>query len=738
MSFAQIKPYLIWLHRWIGIVLTPIFIIVLLSGAVLSLRPMLSESAPKSTASATAAVDVSALKSLVTQLEAQGRLNAVTVVDGGRSVEVMSDNRSLAGRWELASATRTGEATAQGFNVFDFAKQLHKSLLLGLGIVVEIATWAMLLIMLAGPFLTWLRFRHSLIGWHIAIGWCLLPITLLAPLTGVLLTLGMSGAARAPLPVAQRPVALAEAITVAAPTVDMTRLDTLRRFRGGTVLVRVAGESAAMFAVNERSAVALTGGPGWVKQIHEGTWGGFWSGLLNLIVSLTLLTLTVTGFYSWLRRWRRDHQAPQVTAGADILVAHASQTGTAARLAQATAHALEAGGEKVVLAPLGTLAPSELARFRLALILASTTGEGAIPDSALRFVKRLHTNMAAGAHFALLGLGDRSYAHFCGGAETLRSALLSAGGTEVVPLARANGDPSVTWSEWLSTLGQRLGLRYSSTSATRAPDSIALRLVERQRLDNPAVGATQETWSIVLESAHALNFRPGDLLRLSPSADATVRSYSIGSSSRLDPQRIELTVRLHQWQDAQGQTQLGQMSTQLIRTLDLGASLSAQLNPHPGFNPPNDPSWPIIMIGIGTGIAPFPGFIAERRASGHAGPAWLLFGNRYRAGDFLWQARWEAALNDGSLTRLDSAFSRDANDGAHIQDRLHASAAELRDWLLEQKAVVYICGRREMANSVCATLASVLASGADYNTEQAQAEIELWIAEGRIRIDAFD
>ncbi|MFG1375097.1 PepSY domain-containing protein [Xanthobacter oligotrophicus] len=734
MSFAFIKPLLISFHRWISIVLAPVFVLVILSGAILSFRPILSDLSSRSAGTVT--VDVAALGALIGKLEAQGPVSAISPAEGGTSVDVVSDAADIAGRWDIASATRTRTA-AGGGDVFRTVEMFHKSLLLGLGLVVEAASFAMLAIMIAGPFLAWLRFRGTLIGWHMAIGWCLLPVTLLSPVTAVLMTLGVGAGARVPLPRAERPVAISRAVATAAHDMDLTQIATARRFRGGTVMLQVAGEKGGAFVVTDKGVTALTGGPGLVKQIHEGTWAGVWSGSLNLVVSLALLGLTVTGFASWFGRWRRNRSVP-LAAGAHILVAHASQTGTAARLAAATAEALAGGGEKVALAQLGTVKPADLSRFRLVLLIAATTGEGHVPDGARPFVKALRPGTIAGVRFAVLGLGDQSYAHFCGGAETLRTQLLAAGGIEAAPMDRADGNPAAAWAAWIETLQAVLGLRCGTSSAPMGGQHVALTLKERHRLDDPAEGETQETWSILLESEEDLAFRPGDLLRLSPGDGERERAYSIGSSSRVDPRRIELTVRLHTWRDEAGHEGFGRASGQLIRGAPTGCHFHARVDPHPTFNPPADPTWPVIMIGAGSGIAPFPGFIGERKASGRPGPAWLFFGNRYRNGDFLWAERFKAAAKDGSLTRLDTAFSRDATDGKHIQARLEEASEEVWRWLMDKKAVVYICGRREMARGVEEALSAILVAHGKVAPDAAHDEVERWIAEGRIRIDAFD
>jgi len=370
------------------------------------------------------------------------------------------------------------------------------------------------------------------------------------------------------------------------------------------------------------------------------------------------------------------------------------------------------------------------------LLVAATTGEGDVPDGARALAKALKPGTAAGARVALLALGDRSYAHFCGGGEALRAALLAAGAAEAMPMARAEVDPAPAWSTWIEDLRSRLGLSLDAAAAPALPQ-VELRLAGKRRLDDPAGGKTQETWHIRLEADADLDFRPGDLVHLALAAGERERVYSIGSSSRIDPRRIELTVRLHQWQDAEGRAQYGLGSGALIRQVMVGSRLAARIAPNPAFHPPADPACPIIMVAAGSGIAPFPGFLTERAASGAAGPAWLFFGNRHRAGDFLWSERVDAALRQGALTRLDTAFSRDA-DGARVQARLKDAASELLGWLMERGAVVYVCGSRALARSVETTLAEILAEIGGRTRAAAEAEVARWTAEGRLRVDAFD
>jgi len=733
MFSHSIRPSLTILHRWTGLILAPLFLIIVLSGAVLAFRPIVGSFAEPQAASA---VDAKALGALVDRLSGLATVSTVAVADAGRAIDVTASDPTVSGRWTIATGERVGAAPGGGIDVFAVAESIHKQLLVGLGLVVEVASWAMVAIVVIGPFLGWLRLRNTLVGWHAAVGWFLFPLVLLSPLTAVLMTLHV-GEGGTPLPRAARPVSVAEALTIAAPTVDLSGLVEAHPFRGGTVMLRTATPAPAVWVVTDKAAQRLEGGPSLVKQIHEGTWGGLWSGLLNLVASIALGALTVTGFWSWMARRRRERPVA-IAAAADVLVAHASQTGTATRFAEATAAALAAGGEKVAVAPLGTLDPTTLARFRHVLVLVSSTGDGDLPDTARGFVDALEPGSLAGVGVAVFGLGDRTYRHFCGGAERLRTALRLAGAQETLPPAYADGDPTAAWKVWLGDLDLRLGLAVAAVGdvATAEP-RVDLELVERRRLDDPTRGETQETWALTFESAVDLAFRPGDLLRIVPDVGARERTYSVGTSSRVNPRRIVLTVALASRRDETGAIAFGLASQMLTHDLSIGSTIAARITSHPSFNPPEDPSRPVLMVAAGSGVAPFVGFPEERLASGRAGPAWLVFGNRTEGADFLWQAHFERALASGGLTRLDTAFSPRAGVGVRVQERLAAEGAEVCRWLTERDALLYVCGRRAMVDGVLAAVVDVLATHAGLGAAAAKTEVDRRIAAGRIRIDAF-
>ena len=155
------------------------------------------------------------------------------------------------------------------------------------------------------------------------------------------------------------------------------------------------------------------------------------------------------------------------------------------------------------------------------------------------------------------------------------------------------------------------------------------------------------------------------------------------------------------------------------------------------FRLPADPATPVIMVGPGTGIAPFRAFLAERAARGVRGRAWLLFGERNRATDFLFEAEFRAWLKDGTLSRLDTAFSRDQGEKIYVQDRMRESAEDLWRWL-QDGAYFYVCGdATRMARDVDATLRQIAMTEGRMDETQARDWIVALARQGRYLRDVY-
>jgi sulfite reductase (NADPH) flavoprotein alpha-component len=197
------------------------------------------------------------------------------------------------------------------------------------------------------------------------------------------------------------------------------------------------------------------------------------------------------------------------------------------------------------------------------------------------------------------------------------------------------------------------------------------------------------------------------------------RNYSISSSPLVAPTRVHLTVGAVRYTRGD-RIHRGVCSTFLADRLADEAAADLVVLPNKNFRLPKDPTTPLIMIGPGTGIAPFRAFLQERRATGATGRNWLFFGNRNFGSDFIYRDEILAYEQDGFLTRLDLAFSRDQPKKIYVQTRMRERGAELYDWL-EQGAAFYVCGdASRMARDVDDALVEIIAQHGGLSATLAQ------------------
>jgi sulfite reductase (NADPH) flavoprotein alpha-component len=204
-----------------------------------------------------------------------------------------------------------------------------------------------------------------------------------------------------------------------------------------------------------------------------------------------------------------------------------------------------------------------------------------------------------------------------------------------------------------------------------------------------------------------------DVLRHFPSAGAAIsevipalmplqpRLYSIASSQKAFPNQVHLTIGVVRYH-ANDRARKGVASTFMAERVGLapGQRASVFVHPAPGFRLPENGDTPVIMVGPGTGIAPFRAFLQERRASGARGKNWLFFGDQRQHCDFLYRKELDQHLSDGSLAKLETAFSRDQAEKIYVQTRMLENGAELWNWL-EDGAHFYVCGdAKRMAKDV--------------------------------------
>ncbi|ARB38521.1 assimilatory sulfite reductase (NADPH) flavoprotein subunit [Bacillus subtilis] len=214
------------------------------------------------------------------------------------------------------------------------------------------------------------------------------------------------------------------------------------------------------------------------------------------------------------------------------------------------------------------------------------------------------------------------------------------------------------------------------------------------------------------------------------------RLYSIASSLSANPDEVHLTIGAVRY-DAHGRERKGVCSILCAERLQPGDTLPIYVQHNQNFKLPKDPETPIIMVGPGTGVAPFRSFMQEREETGAEGKAWMFFGDQHFVTDFLYQTEWQNWLKDGVLTKMDVAFSRDTEEKVYVQHRMLEHSAELFEWL-QEGAAVYICGdEKHMAHDVHNTLLEIIEKEGNMSREEAEAYLADMQQQKRYQRDVY-
>ena len=213
------------------------------------------------------------------------------------------------------------------------------------------------------------------------------------------------------------------------------------------------------------------------------------------------------------------------------------------------------------------------------------------------------------------------------------------------------------------------------------------------------------------------------------------RLYSIASSQAAVGDEAHLTVAPVRY-ELHGSARGGVASTEVADRLEMGDTIPVYIQENPHFRLPAD-DVPIIMVGPGTGVAPFRAFLQEREVRAAAGRSWLFFGERNLRCDFLYQLEWQQWLKDGVLSRLDVAFSRDADEKLYVQHRMGERARDIYAWL-QEGGHFYVCGdEKNMARDVQDALIGIVASEGGLSREAAEDYVRQLIAEHRYQRDTY-
>ncbi|MFS2157474.1 PepSY domain-containing protein [Pseudomonas sp. Pseusp122] len=520
--------------------------------------------------------------------------------------------------------------------------------------------------------------------------------------------------------------------------------------------------------------------------LHVGSYFGLPGRLIITFAALLMPLFFITGWLLYLDRRRKKRQvqaargalapsASNTDERAPWLIGFASQSGFAEQLAWQAAGQLQTAGWPVQVQRLADVTEQDLKQRHNALFVVSTFGDGEAPDSARGFERKILGQPLAleNLNYAVLGLGDRQYPDFCGFARRLSGWLSERGGnTLFAPIEVDSGD-AATLQHWQQQLGHLTGSQPTSTWQAPVFDNWTLG---KRRFLNPGSSGSP-VFLLDLEPPAGQTWQAGDLVEVMPrnshaavaqflsglgiAADTSVKvdglqeSISQALESRQLPMHRAHLVGLHAQalidalvpiavreysiasipsdgslqlivrQELHADGSLGLGSGWLTEHVALGDSVSLRVRRNSAFHVPLEPV-PLIMIGNGTGLAGLRSLLKARVEQGQT-RNWLIFGERAVAHDFHCGDELQGCLANGSLARLDLAFSRDQAEKVYVQDRLREAADELREWLV-QGAAIYICGSLQgMAAGVDLALSEIL--GAE--------ELERLVEQGRYRRDVY-
>ncbi|MFG1261041.1 PepSY domain-containing protein [Xanthobacter flavus] len=709
------------LHGLPGIALALALAVTALTGAVLSVQPALDRAAAPAIPAAASVADLAAQVAArhpgvsAIRLRADGSLTAAFDEGGTRGVERI-DPATGAGLGPYAVSDTTRIVT-----------NLHRAFLMGDAgrVGAAIGALAMLGLSLSGLMLLARRLggmgallrpirgtpaqrSHGELGRLAAVG------LLLSSLTGLWMSAGTFGLL--PEAAAMPPTVTASGGTPAAigtltglntvklgdlreltfpDPADPTDVFTLATADGERLVDAATGATLAI-----TRATALERMNDLVRTLHTGR-GAWVLGLFLGLASAMVPVLGGTGLVLWLRR---RAARPRITANvparaADTVILVGSEGNSTWGFAATLHTALVAAGHKVHTAAMNEVSAAHLAAPRV-LVLAATYGEGAAPQSAKHFLSRL-AGLPGQPAVAVLGFGDRSFPHFCRFARAVADALEARGCPQLLPMKRIDRRSAQEFAQWGRDLGGALGHDLVLTHVAEPPKTMPLVLAGRE-LYGEAVGAPVAILRFQAPADPRTGapgplpaFEAGDLVGIVPpgqkTGDAMPRFYSLASSTHDGV--LEICVRLR----------AGGLCSTFLHGLRPGGGIDAFIRENPAFRPAKGRG-PLILIGAGAGIGPLAGFV---RANAAGRPVHLYWGGRSAASDFLYEHELAQHLAERRLTTLRTAFSRDPEGSAYVQDRIAADAPRLRE-LVKQGAQILVCGGRDMAEAVTRALEPVV------------------------------
>ncbi|MEC1452022.1 assimilatory sulfite reductase (NADPH) flavoprotein subunit [Bacillus haynesii] len=313
-------------------------------------------------------------------------------------------------------------------------------------------------------------------------------------------------------------------------------------------------------------------------------------------------------------------------------------------------------------------------------------------------------------------------------------------------LAELKWDPNVTITV---DQGENLSLKEALTSyfeitvLTKKFIQQAAELIENEKLRELAASENADQLKAYIAGRDLIDFiRDFGPIAAAPQEFVSIlrkmppRLYSIASSFAANPDEVHLTIGAVRY-NTHGRDRKGVCSVLCAERLQPGDTLPVFIQPNKNFKLPENPEAPIIMVGPGTGVAPFRSFMQEREETGAPGKSWMFFGDQHFVTDFLYQTEWQKWLSDGVLTKMDVAFSRDTEEKVYVQHRMLEHSKELFEWL-EEGAAFYVCGdKNNMAKDVQNALLEIIEKEGGKSREEAEAYLAEMKKQKRYQRDVY-
>lgn len=434
----------------------------------------------------------------------------------------------------------------------------------------------------------------------------------------------------------------------------------------------------------------------------------------------------------------------------DLTILYITETGNSKFLATEIAKKLKTQGANAKIKAAEQYRLTDFVKEKNLLLIVSTHGDGEIPQAGKKFFEHITQNEfdLKSLNYFVIALGDTNYPLFCQSGKDIDARLEALNAKRLS--ARIDLD-----LDFENSMAQVYELVVGAFAEGGAVEVSALakpiksgknqflgEIVSNINLSD--IGSTKETRHIEIaaDSADELNYEPGDSIGillenedLNVEGKITPRLYSIASSVNEYNNEVHLTVAVLRYVDKDGKVVEGLFSGHLAK-LKVGDKVKFYVSKNRQFKLPTDDK-DVIMVGPGTGVAPFRSFIQERNYRGAAGKNWLFFGEQTFQNDFLYQIEWQAHLDSGLLSKMSVAFSRDQKEKIYAQDRIRENAKELYQWL-ESGAYFYICGDKDnMAKDVENCLLEIIANEGGKNKEQAQEYLAGLVEGGRYLKDVY-